>query len=127
MREETLFGWAEEEVEGIEGPEVGGESYECLKRGVGVLELGERGEVGIGKGAVGRRLCGEGDGRLERGEDFVGELEVVLLSAAEVGVAVLREGEGEVGVEEASEVGGPDEFLFAFAVVVEGEQCLELR
>ena len=33
----------------------------------------------------------------------------------------------EVGMEEASEVRGPDEFLFAFAVVVEGEQCLELR
>ncbi len=71
-------------------------------------------------------MCGAGKGvpvvcDVEGIEDFVGENEVVAESPAEVGIAVVGARNGYFAIEESGEVGGPDEFLFAFAPMGEGE------
>ena len=89
------------------------------------MEGGECLEVG-GALWVERRLWGEqmGEGVFypQGGEDFVDVADVVVLQGAESLVFVLRKCDGEVGGEEACEVGGPDELFLALAVEVDGEE-----
>ena len=59
--------------------------------------------------------------QFQRAEYFVDKAQVVAAFLAQAGVSVGGVGDGDAAAEEAGQVGGPDEFFLAFALVGEGE------
>lgn len=82
--------------------------------------MAEGGEVGI---AELTSLCDREDivGKTKAGKNLFEVLHVVFPAAAESGILVLVVHNDDAALEEAGEIGGPDEFFFTFALMVEGE------